>query len=117
MIRPGQREPNEFEFAILERIAAEYPVLRTQLERLHVLSREFTGVGSFTNFLCEDSESPISEQQLGLNGLISMPDVPNGMGAVLFCRDYRPVCLETFTYGNDHWDGVFDNFSIAENTE
>jgi hypothetical protein len=116
MIRPGQRDPNEFELAILERIAAEHPALRAHLGRLHVLSREFTGVGSFTNFLCEDTEPVIAEQQLGLNGLIRMPDVPNGMGAVLFCRDYRPTCLETFAYGDDHWDGVFDNFSINEDS-
>lgn len=63
-MHPGQREPNECEVAILERIAAEYPPLRTQLEHLHVLSREFTGVGSFTNFLCQNSEPLISEQQL-----------------------------------------------------
>jgi hypothetical protein len=113
MMRPGQREPNEFELAILERMAAEHPSLHAHLGSLHVLSREFTGVGSFTNFLYEDSELEISEQQISLNGLIVMPNVPNGMGAVLFCRGDRPQCLETFTYG-DNWDGVFDNFSIDE---
>ena len=55
MMRPGQREPNEFERAILEWIAAEHPALRTHLAGLHILSREFTGVGSFTNFLYDAS--------------------------------------------------------------
>ena len=112
MMRPGQREPNAFERAILTQIAAEHSALHPHIKRLHVLSREFTGVGSFTNFLCEDFGAVIAEQQLGLNGLITMPDLPYGMGAVLFCRDYRPKCLETFTYGDAHWDGVSDTFSI-----
>jgi hypothetical protein len=111
-MRLEQLELNEFERAVLERISADQPSLRQHVENLHVLSREFTGVGSFTNFTCEDSGSEESEQQFGMNGLIVMPGVPNGMGAVLFCRGGRPKCLETFTYGDNHWDGEFDGFSI-----
>ena len=110
-MQPGQLEPNEFELAILERIASEHAELRPHLGVLRVLSREFTGVGSYTNFRCEGSGTECSDP-LGLNGLIMMPGVPNGMGAVLFCHAGRPKCLETFTYGADHWSGVHEGFSI-----
>ena len=112
-MRPGQLVPNAFELAILERIAAQHPSLRVHIGGLHVLSREFTGVGSYTKFLCDDSAREAPEQHLALDTLIVMPGVPNGMGAVLFCRGDRPTCLETFTYGDDHWDGVYDGYSIA----
>ena len=47
-MRPGQLKPNDFELAILERLASRESSIRLSVERLHVLSREFTGVGSFT---------------------------------------------------------------------
>ena len=112
MTRPGQIEPNELEIAILDRIAQEHPSVRPFLRRLHVLSRKYTGVGSFTNFRCDDVAEDAPREDLSLNGLIVIPTVPNGLGAVLFCRDGKPECLETFTYGDDHWDGVCEGFSI-----
>jgi hypothetical protein len=113
LIRPGQITPNEFEVAILEKIATENSSLRRHLGLLHVLSREFTGVGSYTKFRDQESGGESAEQQFGLDGLILMPNVPNGMGAILFCRGGWPKCLETYTFGNELWDGVFDGFSIT----
>jgi hypothetical protein len=46
-MRPGQLEPNEFETAPLKRFATQDPSL--SIDSLHVLSLEFTGVGSFTS--------------------------------------------------------------------
>ena len=112
-IRPGQSVPNDFETAILERIALNYPSLREHLGRLHVLSREFTGVGSYTNFRIPEIDSQATRTHLGLDAVIVMPNVENGMGAVLFCRTGRPECLEIVTFGDASWDGVFDGFSIT----
>jgi hypothetical protein len=113
-MRPGQVKPNEFELAILERLATKDPSIRGSVGRLHVLSREFTGVGSFTNFACEESAADAPDRHVGLDDLIKMPGVPNGMGAVLFCKGDRPQCLEVFTYGDDHWEGVYDGFAIEQ---
>ena len=107
-------EPNELEVAILEWIAAKTPSLRPYLGHLHILSREYTGVDSYTNFKSDDSSADVSDQQISLDELIVMPNVPNGMGAILFCRGGRPKCLETYTHGSDLWDGVFDGFVIKE---
>lgn len=108
---PGQIQPNPFECAILQRIAGDVSWLRIRLEDLHVLSREYTGVGCYTEFVCDvpgsaDVSSP------GLRDLIRMPNVPNGMGAVLWCRGALPKCLEIFTYGEDRWDGNFEGFEL-----
>jgi hypothetical protein len=114
-MRPGQLEPNEFEIAILNRLAKQDPSFYGPFERLHVLSRQFTGVGSFTNFKCEQSATGTPQRDIFLEALIRMPGVPNGMGAVLFCKGNQAECLELFTYGNDDlWDGRFDGFSIEE---
>jgi len=114
--RPGQIEPNEFELAILARIAAKSPSLRPYLRNLHVLSREFSGVGSFTNFKCEIESAQVVEQRIGLDDLIVVPNVQNGMGAVLLCQRDRPKCLETYTFGGELWDGVFEGFVIQKAT-
>ena len=116
MNRPGQIEPDEFELAILERIAAKSPSLRPYLRNLYILSREFTGVGSYTNFKCEDDRAQVVEQRIGLDDLIFMPNVQNGMGAVLFCRGDQPKCLETYSFGDELWDGVFEGFVIQKAT-
>lgn len=112
-IRPGQSVPNDLETAILERIALNNPSLREHLGRLHVLSREFTGVGSYTNFKIPEIDSQATRTHLGLDAVIVMPNVDNGMGAVLFCRAGRPECLEIVTFGEAAWDGVFDGFLIT----
>jgi hypothetical protein len=112
-MRPGRMDLNEFELTILDRLSKEQPSIRPYTRNLHVLSREYTGVGSFTNFRCDGPTSAIEKKHISLNATISMPNVPNGMGAVLFCEGGQPKCLETFTYGNDHWDGRYDGFSIG----
>lgn len=111
-MRPGQLIPNDFEVAILERIAAKHPSIALHLGRLRVLSREFTGVGSFTKFQRSSASDP-PQEPISLNEHIAMPRVPNGLGAVLFCNGGYPACLEIFAYGDDHWDGIYEGYSIA----
>jgi hypothetical protein len=115
--RPGQIEPNELELAILQRMAAKNPPLLAQIGSLHVLSREFTGVGCYTNFKCEGDSAHIAEQRIGLDDLIEMPNVQNGLGAVLLCLGGLPTCLETYTFGAELWDGVFEGFRFKKRTE
>jgi len=111
-MRPGQLEANDFEVAILRQMSRKVPALTGMIGQLRVLSRKFTGVGSFTEFQRNEADSDAGESPITLDGLIKMPRVPNGMGAVLFFAGGRPKCLETFTFDSEHWDGVFDGFSI-----
>jgi hypothetical protein len=112
-MKPGQLQANEFEVAVLERISADLPCIHPLILKLHVLSREFTGVGSDTNFAAlpetvfGSSKSPIS-----LSSRILMPGVANGMGALLFFEPSRSLVLETYTFGDDFWDGDYTGFSL-----
>jgi hypothetical protein len=112
-MRPGQLTPNDLELAILEHLASKESSISGSVQQLRVLNREFTGVGSFTTFICEESGANTPERYVTLDALINVPGVPNGMGAVLFFEEGKPECLEIFTYGDD-WDGVFDGFSIEQ---
>lgn len=114
-MRPGQVEPNEFEVAILEHIASREPFLRDAISRLHVLSREFTGVGSFTNFRVDESDPDVAQRVIEFVPSIRMPGLQYGMGALLFCRGHQPKCLETYAF-DERWDGVYTGFSIDEDT-
>ena len=113
-MKQGQLEPNEFEIAILSCLADQEPWIHDAIEFLRILSREFTGVGSFTKFKYEDSATQKQDRRIGLDAMIRMPGVPNGMGAILFCKGNHPECLEVYTYGDDRWDGVFNGFSIEK---
>src|SRR5690349_1804122 len=110
-MRPGQLTPNDLEHAILDRMARSVPSLAQAIPRLHVLSREFTGVGSYTNFKVDDpvvdTTSPIQ-----LNEVINIPGVPHGLIALLFLEGGKVKFLEIAACG-DAWDGVFEGFSIG----
>ena len=115
-MKPGQVELNEFEIAILAELANDLPEIAQLIGKMFVLSREFTGVGSYTNFNCTESNAKLGDKSISLNALISMPNVPEGMGAVLFCEAGKPKVLETYTFGNELWNGEYEGFSIEKNT-
>jgi hypothetical protein len=115
VMRPGQTDVNDFELAILSNLAEDRPSLRQLIPKLHVLSREFTGVGSYTKFLCSSSSADLGNERIGLKLPIRMPGVPNGMGAILFCEGGKPHTLETYTHGTERWDGVYTGFSFDRN--
>jgi len=108
----GERRsaPNAFEIAILQAIARERPSLILDLDHLEVRSRRYTGVGSYTDFVCDESPD---DDMLKLKAPIAVAGVPHGMGAVLMCRGHRPESLETFTYGDDGWTGALEGFSVG----
>ena len=51
------------------------PSLREHFGRLHVLSREFTGVGSYTNFRVPEIDAQTTRTHLDLDALIVVPNV------------------------------------------
>ncbi|MBX3438224.1 MAG: hypothetical protein KF861_12085 [Planctomycetaceae bacterium] len=112
-MRPRQLEPNELERDILALIADENPLIKPHLMSLRVQSREYTGVGSYTNFLHEQTEAGPWDQALCLNAVVSLSNVINGLGAVLFCHEWKPKFLEIHTYGDELWDGVYEGYSFS----
>jgi len=112
----GQETPNALEVAVLRRIGEGAPSIRELIGGLRVQSRKYTGVGCFTEFECAGAPDAPRESPLRMNGLIRMRVVANGMGALLWCRLGRPHCLELYTFGDDAWDGSFDEFELETPT-
>lgn len=108
--RPERPPPNAFEVAILQAMVRERPSLDIDFDHLAVRRRKYTGVGSYTDFLCDQSGE---RETFGLKASIAVPGVPSGMGAMLLCRGRRPECLETFTCGDDYWTGAFEGFTVG----
>ena len=100
-MRPGQLTPNALESAILLRIAAQLAI-----SDVHVLRREYTVVGSFTNFSHPDVKADAATSMVDLPGIIAVAGVTNGLGAHLMLRGGRPDCLEIYTFGDDKWDAL-----------
>jgi hypothetical protein len=50
---------------------------------------------------------------MALDDLIVMPNVADGMGAVLWCVGGFPERLEIFTFGAALWDGIYDGYFIT----
>jgi hypothetical protein len=109
-MRPGQLTPNDFEIALLGQLSADNANFRLSPSELHVVSREFTGVGSFTNFLVK-GQAKVPRQVFSMSGSVSIPGLKYGLGVVAFYEGDR-LTLETYSSGDEHWDGVFDGFAI-----
>ena len=114
-MKPGQLSPNELELEILKRILKDSLERKVSPMELHVLSREYTGVGSFTNFSRVRPQVEGPQEILDLKGLIEISGVPNGLGALLILINGEPDCLEIYCFG-DKWDGTFVGFSFGEAT-
>lgn len=110
-MRPGQLNPNDLEVAILGKLLASWK--SSDISQLHVLSREFTGVGSYTKFSMPAGAESKESDSVGLTDLINVPGVPNGLGAVLWLRADVPETLELYTFGSEHWDGRYEGFSLG----
>ena len=91
-------------------MASELPALTLDVGALRVVHRLYTGVGSYTDFAGDTSGD---RKLFRLKAKITMPGVPGGMGAVLYCHDTTPVCLETFALGEAPWSGAFEGFSVG----
>ena len=107
---PSSIQANALELAVLARLTvAGAPV---DAANLSVVSREITGAGSYTTFASSVAPPDVWRDRVGLDVLIEVPGVPNGLGAVLWLNNDMPLCLEIYTYGGDSWDGSFEGYSI-----
>ena len=108
---PNLPAPNEFELAILQRLAAKLPALGAVIPRLRVLRRAFTPCGSYTDLECPDAVEGAANP-VSMSETINVPGVAYGMDGLLFFKDGRPDFLEIVAFGGESWDGGYDGFSI-----
>ena len=103
-------QPNDLERAILIRLSVSgTPV---DVVSLKVVSREITGAGSYTTFATPSPPPDVWHDRIGLDALIEVPGVANGLGAVLWMNGGLPLCLEIYTYGGDSWDGSYQGYRV-----
>lgn len=95
------------EFTPLERdvltwIAANAgdPALAEQLRSVQPLSREFTGVGSFTVLKVEPGLPDVGYRVAPIDPHIESPEIQDGAGVVLFCDGGQASLLEFYTFGS-----------------
>ena len=115
-MKPGQLNLNELEVAILQTLSGSFPAISGMIKKLSILSREYTCVGSYTNFNSSSVKpsEEIGSHCIGIEETIHLPNVPSGLGGALFCEDGKPKMLELFTYGDEKWDGTFQGFNIEK---
>lgn len=111
--------PNKIEAAVLEMLlAGDHPAataLRPQLGGLRVTSREFSGVGFFTEFAQEgDPVHACPPLSLAFGDVVAEIDgLPHGAGFVLFVEKGFIVMLEGYTYGGEAWPDDPGRFSLS----
>ncbi len=112
MMRPDSVQANEFESALLNRILAVYPDVRLAIADLRVLSRTFSGVGSFTDFRVDGWPKESERRVLTTDFLVAIPGLQNGLGVIAFL-DGNGLMLETYSFGDETWDGDSQGYTIG----
>jgi hypothetical protein len=93
----------EFEKSLMILILqGEHPVLsilRQQYATAKVVSREFSGVGFFTEFEVSETAPLVEPPNFAAGNVdIQLQNLPIGAGCVLFVRDGKLACLECYTF-------------------
>ena len=109
----------QFEREVMEMIAKENPKfeakIMAQYEKAHVIKREFTGHGFFTDF---DITDPADSLGCGYNNQLGdltaeFPGVKFGAGFVLFIENGFISMLEGCVYGNDPWPDQITEYKLV----
>ncbi|MCC9044162.1 hypothetical protein LNQ81_15935 [Myroides sp. M-43] len=108
---------NEFELAVLNSLAKDYPFLKEHIPYLRIKNREITGVGMYVNFVYSQ-EIKISNRDfynvsLSTNENIEVESLEYGLGFELDITDGKVNFIEFITYG-ENWDGVINKFKITK---
>nr|WP_315202939.1 hypothetical protein [uncultured Flavobacterium sp.] len=110
---------NEFELAVLNSIAKEYPFLEEHIPYLRVKNREITGIGMYVNFVYSQDvriKNPdFNNASLSTNENIEMENLEYGLGFEVDIIDGKVNFIELITYG-ENWDGTIKEFKIAKDS-
>jgi len=109
-------ELTTLERAVLEKLLhGDHPVLvalRTQLQTSEVASREFTGVGFYTNLRVHPNAVAAPVQALAFGDVVAtIHGLQHGAGFVLFIKGGRLAYLEGYTY-DERWPDPVSAFQL-----
>lgn len=101
---------------LLDRPGEPYDTIRQQLAHATVASREFTGVGFFTEFtVSEEATVARSLPDMTLGDVVAeSASLKHGAGFVLFVRNGVVSMLEGHTY-DEPWPDSVDDFRVFRN--
>lgn len=108
---------NKLEYSIIENFAKEYPIIKDHVCLLKVESREDTGGGMYVNFAykyLDDDLVKLEDGTLSTNEIIVLDSLKNGLGFVLDISHGLINFIEMFTYGDDLWNGNFNEFRFEK---
>jgi hypothetical protein len=100
---------------ILSALLKDYPFLGEHIPFLRVSSREFTGVGMYTNFLYIKNVEPldIDNDALGIDEYITMEGLKDGLSFVLAITDNKINYLEVVA-NSESWDGSISKYAFKK---
>jgi hypothetical protein len=107
---------NEFEFAIVQRVSEEYPILKKHIPFLRVRSRELTGVGMYINFGYSNDFDihgyEIQQDIVSANEYMKMEGLVNGLNFEINASNGKLDFIELVTNGED-WDGGIREYKFV----
>ncbi|MBB6600628.1 hypothetical protein [Luteimonas sp. MC1825] len=81
---------------------AQGEILLVQLAQATCVSRDYTGVGLYTELLVSPDAPKLDEARWKIedmpSGHAAHPDVPEGIGLILWVKGGYISCLESYTY-------------------
>jgi hypothetical protein len=100
---------------IIENHAVRYPEFVFHIPLLKIKNREFTGVGSYSNFLYSKKIQidNVIDTEISCNKLLIVPCFKNELSYVLAITNGMINYLEIVTNGNEEWDGDIEGFQIG----
>jgi hypothetical protein len=105
---------NDFELAILNRIAGKYSFLHSHIPFLSVDERKTTGVGIYVDFSynrCEGYDLiPANFIALSGNDALHIEGLTNELSYEVAVTNGQLDFLEVVTNGNEMWDGTIGDF-------
>jgi hypothetical protein len=89
--------------------------LRSQLGKLNVEKREFTGAGFYTKFrLSPETRRAPGNRSLNLSDVLAnIAGMKMGAGFVLLVRDGAIHTLEGYSYGDESWPEEITTFEVG----
>ena len=102
---------NELEAALLAAFAEQEPRLLSCIQGLRVTGREFSGVGTFTSFAPNAVPAATPRGPIGLDWIVDVPGIPNGLGASITVAADGIEFLEIASLSGN-WDGSHAGFSV-----
>jgi hypothetical protein len=108
------------ESAVVEKLLQKHPAfadgVREQLSHAIVSSRDYSGVGFFTNFAIPQGapvRRELGDAELGGVGA-EIGGIEHGAGFILFIRDGAISLLEGYTHGDAKWPENIREFRVYE---